>query len=158
MLERSRPGPPRLLPGWSFYLLFPLASLSLFVLLECPLPASLSHVFVLFLFLTPLCLWSFEFGFLWRLQSCLGMAHLLLLLHSRAWRVCVGLQAGAEEQLPVSSMLTVFHRSAASSSILMFLPGFPFCFETGWVSQSGCGIRIPLCPGPFLLKVVWSVG
>lgn len=49
MLERSRPGPPRLHPGRSFYLLFPLASLSLFVLLECHLPASLSHEFVLFL-------------------------------------------------------------------------------------------------------------
>lgn len=48
----------------------------------------------------------------------------------------MGLHAGAEEQLPVSSMLTVFHWSAASSSILMSLPGFPFCFETGWVSQS----------------------
>lgn len=49
MLERSRPGPQRLHPGRSFYLLFPLASLSLFVLLACHLPASLSHVFVLFL-------------------------------------------------------------------------------------------------------------
>lgn len=43
-------GPPRLHPAWSFYLLFPPASLSLFVLLVCPLPASLSYILVLFLF------------------------------------------------------------------------------------------------------------
>lgn len=48
----------------------------------------------------------------------------------------MGLCARAEEELAVFSMLTVFHRSAASSSVLMFLPGFPFCFEMSWVSRS----------------------
>lgn len=53
------PGPPRLHPAWLFYLLFPLASLSLFVLLVCPLPASLLYIFVLFLFSPPLVLVGF---------------------------------------------------------------------------------------------------
>lgn len=72
------------------------------------------------------------------------MAHLLVLLRSWAWRVpralqsvkvCVGLCAGAEEEPAISSVLTAFHLSAASSSVLMCLPGFRFCFEASWVSR-----------------------
>lgn len=127
---------------------------------RAPLPASLLHVFVLFLFSPPpLVLVSFWFWLPLKPAELFGdgsptapapqpgpkgarsvaIGEGVRGLVHRGWR-------GAA----VSSLLTVFHWSPASSSILMFLPGFSFKLWDQLVFPVRCGGCIPLCP--FLLS------
>ena len=59
--------------------------------------------------------------------------------------------------LALSGVLTVFHWSAASSSILMLLPGFPALRWAVFPGRMWCPYS--LAPSSsFLLEVTWSVG
>lgn len=115
-------------------------------------PAPLPPMLVIFWFRFPL-----------KPAELLGVAHPPPWLRSRAWRVpgalqsvrvCMGLCVGAEEELAVSSMMTVFQcwQFAASSSVLVFLPGFPFCFESSRVSRSDVVSVFPCAQFLFLVE------
>lgn len=162
MLERSRPGPPCLHPAWLFYLLFPLASLSLFVLLVCPLPASLLYIFVLFLFSSPLELVGFWFRLPLKAAELFGDGSPTALAlqpsprGARSAAVGDGVHGAWARVLGLRGSW-LYLACWLSSTGLLLPPAFQcffldslFSSETSWFFPVGCGGCIPLCP--FLLS------